>query len=80
MLNSEYSSQHQCPLPYFGKLPSNMHSTGTPMAKNLSSGRLQQCRDGNGTIRLVSPNKGPAEHITGLHKLMEQICTEFKIP
>jgi len=51
-----------CLLAYFGKLPSNLHSTGTAIPNNLSWGRLQQCRDGNGTIRPASPNKGPAEH------------------
>jgi hypothetical protein len=58
-------SASECLLLYFGKLPCNLRSTGTAMAEKLSLGRLQQCLDGNGTVRSTSPNKGSAEHHHG---------------
>jgi PAB1-binding protein PBP1 len=58
-------SASECLLPYFGKLPCNLLSTVTAMAQNFSWGRLQQCLDGNGTIRSASPNNGSAEHQYG---------------
>ena len=55
-------SASECLLPYFGKCPCNLCSTVTAMAENFSWGRLQQCLDGNGTVRPASPNKGAAQH------------------
>jgi hypothetical protein len=55
-------SQSECLLSYCCKLPCNLISTVTAMAENFSWGGLQQCLDGNGTVRPVPPNKGSAEH------------------